>query len=88
LLYRGPVVGQDLGIYRGVAKPYRGTLYKADHWLNSFGPFPTYSLGLSTPGLITGVDNRDNRGKGRSRLKKFQKNLVKGQIGTKDLGMV
>jgi len=28
LLYRGPAVGQDLGIHRGAAKPYRGSLYQ------------------------------------------------------------
>ena len=28
LLYRGPSVGKDLGIYRGEAKQYRGFLYQ------------------------------------------------------------
>jgi len=58
LLYRGPTVGQDLSIYRGVAKPYRGLLYQFGRWLNSFCllfnqllPFPQLSptLELTTP---------------------------------------
>jgi len=42
-------------------------------------------LGLSTLGWQPGVDNRGN---GRSRLKKTMKELVNDQLGTKDLDMV
>ena len=56
LLYRGPTVGQDLSIYRGVAKPYRGPLYQAGRWLNSFGFFLNLILPFFSV-VNPGIDN-------------------------------
>ena len=52
LLYRGPSLGQDLSIYRGVAKPYRGLLQ--ERWpLTKFFWHLFNQLLLFLPGLST-----------------------------------
>jgi len=76
---------KELSTYWGLAKPYRGPLYRSGRWLNYFGLFFNPLLWLFLPRFITGVDNREKR---RSSLKKNQNNLVSGQIGTNDLGVV
>jgi len=56
-------------IYRGVAKPYRGPLYRAASW-----PLTTkiwYLFQLTPSCSYTGVDNPGRGRKGRSRLKKI-----------------
>jgi len=64
LFYRGPTVGQDLGIYRSVAKPYQGPLYQAGRWLIRSLSFSTYSfrfLGCQPPVVNPRVDNPKGR---------------------------
>ena len=57
LFYLGSSVGQDLGINRGVAKPYRGLFVPkmaVDYiLLASFQPTPSFSSRVDIRGLTT-----------------------------------
>ena len=74
---------QDLGIYWSVAKSYRGPLHQACRWLNSFGLIVNLLFEVVNPGVDTGEKDLEAAG-----WKRDKKNLVNGQLGKKDLGMV